>query len=95
MPQNITTGIKAFILEANETAPTKSVDGVKNLYKDKIYVLIDLHDTLEFKKENKIPGSFCCPRGMLEFWIDPESLYTEEIFNQNKTHIFYCDSAWR
>ena len=32
---------------------------------------------------------------MLEFWIDPKSPYHKEVFNQNKTYVFYCASAWR
>ncbi len=49
----------------------------------------------QLKREGKIPGAFSCPRGMLEFWIDPESPYHKEIFNQDKTYVFYCASAWR
>ena len=95
MSQNITVGIKKLISEANKVAPTKSVNEAKNLYQDKDYVFIDLRDIRELKREGKIPGSFSCPRGMLEFWIDPESPYHKEVFNQNKTYIFYCASAWR
>ena len=36
-----------------------------------------------------------CPRGMLEFWIDPESPYHKPIFAEGKTYVFYCASAWR
>ena len=95
MSQNITVGIKKLISEANKVAPTKSVNEAKNLYQDKDYVFIDLRDIRELKREGKIPGSFSCPRGMLEFWIDPESPYHKKVFNQNKTYIFYCASAWR
>lgn len=42
-----------------------------------------------------IPGAFSCPRGMLEFWIDPDSPYHKPVFNQDKTYVFYCASAWR
>jgi rhodanese-related sulfurtransferase len=59
------------------------------------YVLVDLRDPRELKREGKIPGAFSCPRGMLEFWIDPDSPYHKEVFNQDKTYVFYCASAWR
>ena len=95
MPQNITTGIKKLISEANEFVPTKSINEAKKLFKDENYVFIDLRDIRELKREGRIPGSFSCPRGMLEFWIDPQSPYHKEIFNQDKTYIFYCASAWR
>ena len=95
MPQNITTGIKKLISEANEFVPTQSINEAKKLFKDENYVFIDLRDIPELKREGRIPGSFSCPRGMLEFWIDPQSPYHKEIFNQDKTYIFYCASAWR
>ena len=95
MPQNITTGIKELISEANEVVPTKSIDEAKKLFKDENYEFIDLRDIRELKREAKIPRSFSCPRGVLEFWIDPQSPYHKEIFNQNKTYIFYRASAWR
>ena len=42
-----------------------------------------------------IPGAFHCPRGMLEFWIDPESPYHKDIFASGKSFIFFCNGAWR
>ena len=56
---------------------------------------MDLRDPRELKREGKIPGAFSCPRGMLEFWIDPESPYHKDVFAQDKTFVFYCASAWR
>ena len=58
-------------------------------------VFIDLRDKLELKKTGKIPKSFSCPRGMLEFWIDPESPYHKDAFNQDKHYVFYCAAAGR
>ena len=54
-----------------------------------------MRDYREIIKDGKIPGAYSCPRGMLEFWIDPDSPYHKEFFNQDKTYIFYCASAWR
>ena len=42
-----------------------------------------------------IPGAFHCPRGMLEFWIDPESPYAKPQFQSGKRIVFYCASGWR
>ncbi len=42
-----------------------------------------------------IPGAFHCPRGMLEFWIDPESPYYKDVFGSGKEFVFYCSAAWR
>jgi len=42
-----------------------------------------------------MPGAFHCPRGMLEFWIDPESPYAKPVFQEDKTFIFFCAGGWR
>jgi rhodanese-related sulfurtransferase len=49
----------------------------------------------ELEREGMIPGAFHCPRGMLEFWIDPESPYHKDVFASGKTFVFYCNGAWR
>lgn len=58
-------------------------------------VFVDLRDPRERERSGFIPGSFHCPRGMLEFWVDPESPYHKEIFGQDKKFIFHCASGWR
>ncbi len=58
-------------------------------------VLVDLRDVRELKREGKIPGAFHCPRGLLEFWIDPESPYHNKIFAEDKRFVFYCNLGWR
>jgi rhodanese-related sulfurtransferase len=95
MNQVIKKGIKVLLEEASLVIDTISVEKAKLLLKNEDYVFVDLRDFRELQREGKIPGAFSCPRGMLEFWIDPESPYHKEIFNQNKTYVFYCASAWR
>lgn len=58
-------------------------------------VIVDIRDVRERQRSGYIPGSFHCPRGMLEFWVDPQSPYFKEIFNEDKTFIFHCASGWR
>ncbi len=95
MVQNITRGIKDLITEANKITETISIEEAQGLYKNGDYIFVDLRDIRELKREGKIPGAFSCPRGMLEFWIDPNSPYHKDKFNQNKPYVFYCASAWR
>ena len=75
-----------------ETVPTPVAMGQ---LKDAGVVFVDLRDLRELEREGKIPGAFHCPRGMLEFWIDPESPYHKPIFAEGKRYLFYCASAWR
>ncbi|MEQ8589515.1 MAG: rhodanese-like domain-containing protein [Roseitalea porphyridii] len=58
-------------------------------------VIVDLRDVRERSRDGFIPGSFHCPRGMAEFWIDPQSPYFKEIFGEPKTFVFHCASGWR
>jgi len=95
MAQNITKGIKSLLTEANKLVPTIPVQDGQLLLASPDHVFVDLRDFRELKRSGKIPGAFSCPRGMLEFWIDPESPYHKEIFNQDKTYVFYCASGWR
>ncbi|MCW8108790.1 rhodanese-like domain-containing protein [Alteromonas ponticola] len=58
-------------------------------------VLVDIRDIRELEKSGQIPGAFHAPRGMIEFWVDPESPYFKPIFGKDKSFIIYCDSGWR
>ena len=78
--------------EVIETIPTDTA--IARLGDDDV-VFVDLRDRRELEREGKVPNAFHCPRGMLEFWIDPESPYHKPIFAEGKTYIFYCASAWR
>ena len=56
---------------------------------------VDLRDPRERNREGSIPGAFHCPRGMLEFWVDPASPYHKDIFAEDKTFVLHCASGWR
>ena len=95
MPQTITTGIKALCEAAEheiETLPTE--DAVKLAGRDDT-VLIDIRDIRELQRDGKVPGAFHCPRGMLEFWIDPQSPYHKPVFAQDKKYVFFCAGGLR
>lgn len=56
---------------------------------------VDLRDVRERGHSGFVPGSFHCPRGMLEFWVDPDSPYFKDVFAQDKSYVFYCAAGWR
>ena len=58
-------------------------------------VIVDIRDIRERQRSGFIPGSLHAPRGMIEFWIDPESPYFKEVFGQDKRFVFHCASGWR
>ena len=95
MGQNITKAVKGMVADANKEITTIPISDALNLVDSPNHIIVDLRDIRELQRTGKIPGAFSCPRGMLEFWIDPASPYHKEIFNQDKTYVFYCASAWR
>ncbi len=59
-------------------------------------VVVDIRDVRERQRSGYIPGSFHAPRGMIEFWVDPDSPYFKDIFAQeDKKFVFHCASGWR
>ena len=65
------------------------------LHGDPDVVFVDLRDPRERERTGVIPGAFHCPRGMLEFWVDPDSPYFKPVFGQQKRFVFHCASGWR
>ena len=95
MPQTIRKGYKALVAEAEAEIETLSVDAAIALHGDPDVVFIDLRDIRELDRSGRMPGAHHCPRGMLEFWVDPDSPYHKDIFASGKRFLFYCASAWR
>lgn len=59
-------------------------------------VIVDIRDIRERQRSGFIPGSVHAPRGMIEFWIDPDSPYYKDVFGQeDKKYVFHCASGWR
>ena len=66
-----------------------------NMVDDADVLFVDIRDIRERQRSGYIPGSFHAPRGMIEFWIDPNSPYYKDVFGEDKKFIFHCASGWR
>ncbi|HAR31784.1 MAG TPA: rhodanese [Gammaproteobacteria bacterium] len=88
-------GYQALLDEAARSVRTLSVEEARELHGRTDVQFVDLRDPRELEREGKIPGAFHAPRGMLEFWVDPESPYYKDVFAPGKTFVFYCQSGWR
>ena len=95
MTQTITRGYKALLDEANAQIETMSVEDVMKAAQSPDVVIVDIRDPREIERDGRIPGAFSCTRGMLEFWIDPESPYAKPVFQENKKFIFHCAGGLR
>jgi rhodanese-related sulfurtransferase len=95
MPQTITTSARALVEAAEREVETLSVeDAIKLVGRDDT-VLVDIRDIRELQRDGRVPGAVHCPRGMLEFWIDPGSPYHKPVFNQDKKYVFFCAGGLR
>lgn len=87
--------IKDMVAAANASVSHAPAADLISTHGDEDVLFVDLRDPRELDREGMIPGAFHCPRGMLEFWIDPESPYAKPQFQSGKRFVFYCASGWR
>ncbi|MEI7565846.1 MAG: rhodanese-like domain-containing protein [Burkholderiaceae bacterium] len=88
-------GYQALIAEALSKIETLNLEQANALLGDADTSFIDIRDIRELEREGMLPGALHAPRGMLEFWVDPESPYYKPVFGEGKRLVLYCASAWR
>src|SRR4051794_25313022 len=95
MEAQLKKGFRALLDEANAEIETLSPQQAAKLLGDDSVAFVDLRDPRELQREGRIAGAHHCPRGMLEFWIDPDSPYHKPLFASGKTFVFFCAGGWR
>ena len=88
-------GYQALIQSAMTEIDTLPLEKAQQLLTNPNVVFVDIRDIRELEREGMIPNAFHAPRGMLEFWVDPNSPYYKPIFGEGKQLVLYCASAWR
>lgn len=91
----ITVGARQLVDEANAEIETIAAEDALALQGDDNVVLIDIRDVRELKREGRVPGALHMPRGMLEFWVDPDSPYYRDVFGSGKKFVFFCAGGLR
>ena len=92
----ITKGIKELCEAAENEIETLTVEDVLSVHKNEGIVLVDIRDIRELWRDGAIPGSIHAPRGMLEFWLDPESAYFKQgKLDLNKEMVLFCAGGMR
>ena len=91
----IKKGIKELCAEAEAVVETWTVDQARGHLQDEDVVFVDIRDIRELWREGAIPGAVHAPRGMLEFWVDPESPYARDVFQSGKRFMFFCAGGLR
>ena len=77
--------------ETNAVTPQQAFDQAQT----GTALLIDIRDIRELQREGQINGAFHAPRGMLEFWADPQSPYYKDVFAKSGNLVLFCASSWR
>ena len=88
-------GIRELVAEAEAEIETLSVEDAKALVGDPKVTIVDLRDIRELERDGVIPGAYHAPRGMLEFWVDPESPYHKTVFATGNKFVFFCAGGLR
>ncbi len=88
-------GYRDLIDAAEAEISTLDVDEMRAALDDPETVVVDIRDVRELQRSGTIPGAEHAPRGMLEFWVDPDSPYHRPIFAEDKRFVFFCQSGWR
>jgi rhodanese-related sulfurtransferase len=92
---NIKKGFRQLVAEAEQQIQSRSPAEVAASLAEPGTLLVDLRDVRELRREGKIAGALHVPRGMLEFWIDPDSPYYRQEFEAAEQLILYCNKGWR
>ncbi len=95
MAQQINIGIKQLLAEAQAGITEIDVAQARAMLDNENAMLIDIRDVRELWRDGKVPGSRHVPRGMVEFWIAPDSPYHKEIFTEDRPFIFMCAGGLR
>lgn len=95
MSKALKIGYDALVQAAKREIRELEPEDVISVMNDQDLAIVDVRDIRELEREGRIPGSIHCPRGMLEFWIDPASPYFKAVFGEPKRFIFHCALDWR
>lgn len=91
----VTKGIRQLVSEAEQHVSAVSIEDAVKRLDDENTQFVDIRDVRELWREGTIPGALHVPRGMIEFWVDPDSPYHKPVFAADKTFLLFCASNWR
>ena len=92
----ITRGFRQLVKEADAQIKTYSVEQVRARLDDPKVQIVDIRDVRELEREGTVPNCINAPRGMLEFWVDPDSPYYKPVFGyESREFILFCGAGWR
>ena len=91
----VTKTVKMLVAEAKQQTNSISPADAHDRQQAGDAILIDIRDIRELQRDGRIAGAFHAPRGMLEFWADPDSPYHKEVFATKGEVVLFFASSWR
>lgn len=93
--QRLQRSVAELVAEAEAEIDTLTVDEALALHDQPGVTFVDIRDVRELEREGRVPGALHAPRGMLEFWIDPESPYHRKDFARDDRYVLFCAKGQR
>lgn len=85
-----------MVAEARARIEEVSTSELMGMLEDPGVIIVDIRDVRERQRSGAIPGAVHAPRGMVEFWVDPDSPYHKPVFaTPGARYVFHCASGWR
>ncbi|MEE4279454.1 MAG: rhodanese-like domain-containing protein [Halieaceae bacterium] len=94
-PESLKKSAAQLVAEAREEIENVSVEEAQRLLEDPTVLFVDIRDVRELQQQGSIPGAFHAPRGMIEFWVDPDSPYFKPPLAERDRLLLFCQSSWR
>lgn len=95
MKKSLKTSVEQLVERARSRIDEIEPQQAMTLMDQPGVLIVDIRDVRERQRDGYIPGSFHCPRGMAEFWADPQSPYYKQEFDSNERFLFHCAVDWR
>lgn len=87
--------MKQLVDTAMQEIETIDVDEAMALHGQDDVIFVDVRDVRELARDGRIAGAFHMPRGMVEFWVAPDSPYHKDVFDRAARFVFFCAAGWR
>ena len=95
MPKPLKVGVKTLVEAARREIKEYTAAEAVELARQPGVLLVDIRDPRELARDGRVPGALHAPRGMLEFWVDPDSPYFKPVFGEDKEFVFFCAGGLR
>ncbi len=95
MGKALKLSVNAMVAQARREIKEYTASEAIALAADPRVLLVDIRDPRELARDGKVPGALHAPRGMLEFWIDPDSPYFKPVFGEDRRFVFFCAGGLR